>query len=108
MLNFLFPFMGMQEYSDLMGGVLYLVHRRNRKFSALHLALIEDLNSKYITMFFFLFYHGIVLLAPSKYMGFGLFASFTGIIYIKIRALNKFIRNNKNLSESYKKDSKNV
>lgn len=104
MMNFLGPFMGMLEYSDLMGGVLYLVHRRNRKYSALHLALIEDLNSKHITMFFMMFYHGIILLAPSKYIGFGLFASFTGIIYIKIRALNKFISNNKNLSESFKID----
>jgi hypothetical protein len=98
LLNFLLPYFGMQEYSEIMGGILYFVYRRNRKFSALHLALIEDLNSKIVTIFFLSFYHGIILLAPAKYTGFGLFASFTGIIYIKIRILNRFMKDHNNLS----------
>lgn len=92
----------MLEYSEMMAGILYLVYRRNRNFEALHLALIEELNIKYITMGFMLFYHGIILLAPAKYIGFGLFASFTGIIYIKIRAFNSFMKRQQELSESFK------
>lgn len=91
-----------------MGGVLYYVYRRNRKFAPLHLALIEDLNSKNVTIFLFLFYHGIILLAPSKFIGFGLLASFTGIVYIKIRSFNRFIVHYSNLAEEYKKNSKLV
>ena len=108
MLNFLFPWISMQEYSEMMAGVLYLVYRRNRNFSSLHLALIEDLNSKYITLAFMLFYHGIILLAPAKYIGFGLFASFTGIIYIKIRAFNQFMKHHNELSKSFKENPKTV
>jgi len=108
MLNFMFPLIGMQEYSDLMGGVLYFVYKRNRKFAPLHLALIEGLNNKMVTIGFMIFYHGIILLAPSEYIGFGLFASFTGIIYIKIRNFNKFMRNHHNLADEYKKNPKLV
>jgi hypothetical protein len=100
--------MSMLEYSEMMAGVLYLVYRRNRNFSSLHLALIEDLNNKTVTMCFMLFYHGIILLAPAKYCGFGLFMSFTGIIYIKIRAFNKFMQHHTALSEKYKKNEKAV
>ena len=90
--------MAMMEYSEMMAGVLYLVYRRNRNFSSLHLALIEDLNIKYVTMGWMIFYHGIILLAPAKYIGFGLFLAFTGIIYIKIRAFNKFMNDHNDLS----------
>jgi hypothetical protein len=53
-----------------------------------------------------LFYHFIILLAPVKFIGFGLFASFTGIIYIKIRQFNKFMQDHEKLAKAYTSNPK--
>ena len=107
-LNFLFPFIGIQEYSAVMGGILFFVHLKNKKYSALHLQLVEKLNNKWITLGLMISLHSTVLLLPAKYTGLALILVFILSIYIKMQQFNQVMKELTYLGNSYKQNPKAI